>query len=266
MSRKLLVITIALFILCGICAADEWNHTYQVGATPSLTITTSDGNIRVDTWDQNKIEARVITNGLKIGSGDVRISDSQGGDHVTLDVHIPEMHFSITWKHRDRVDIEVHMPKQGIVDFRTHDGNIKLANFKGEMHLKSGDGSQQIENVDGSLDAAAGDGSIRVSGRFDHLDLHTGDGSIEARANGGSKISTGWSLHSGDGSIHLDVPGDLAADVEARSGDGHINFDFPITVSGSMSRNDVHGKLNGGGGILRLRSGDGSIYVRRAMV
>src|SRR5689334_4625068 len=117
MSRRLLVITVALFVLCGICAADEWNHTYQVGATPSLTITTSDGNIRVDTWDQNKIEARVITHGYRMGPSDVRVSDSQGGDHVTLDVHIPDLHFSFNINHHQhRVDIEVHMPKQGIVD------------------------------------------------------------------------------------------------------------------------------------------------------
>jgi DUF4097 and DUF4098 domain-containing protein YvlB len=261
--RKLLTLMVAIVVLCGISAADDWNKTYQVSASPSLTITTNDGNIRVETWDQNRIEARVTTAGFKIGPNDVRISESQGGDHVTLDVHVPDVHFSFGWNHH-RVDIDIRMPKQGAVDFRTHDGNIKLADFKGDMHLKSGDGSQQIDNVDGSLEAAAGDGSIRVSGRFDHLDLHTGDGSIEARANTGSKIATGWSLHTGDGSVHLDLPGDFAADVEAHSGDGHINFDMPITVSGSMSRNNVSGKLNGGGGLLRLRSGDGSIYVRRA--
>jgi DUF4097 and DUF4098 domain-containing protein YvlB len=265
MPRKLLVLVVALVVLCGLAAADDWNKTFQVSGSPTLSIDTSDGNIRVDTWDQNRIEARVTTSGYKIGPNDVGISESQTGDHVSLEVHIPNMHVSFGWNHH-RVDIDIHMPKQGTVDFRTHDGSIKLANFKGDMHLKSGDGSQTIDNVDGSLEASAGDGSLKVSGRFDHLDLHTGDGRIEARANAGSKVNSGWSLHTGDGSIHLDLPGDFAADVEARSGDGHINFDMPVTVSGSMSRNDIHGKMNGGGGLLRLRSGDGSIYVRREMV
>jgi DUF4097 and DUF4098 domain-containing protein YvlB len=263
MTRKLFSFAVVVIALCGMSVAEEWNKTYQVGGSPSLTVTTSDGNIRVETWDQNRIEARVVTTGYKIGPNDVRITESQGGDHVTLDVHVPEVHFSFGINHR-RVDIEVRMPNHGEVDFRTHDGSIKLANFKGDMKIKSGDGSQQLENVDGSLEASAGDGSIRVSGRFDRLDLHTGDGSIEARVNPGSKIGTSWSMQSGDGSIHLDLPAELAADVEAHSGDGRIHFDMPITVSGSMSGNNVHGKLNGGGGFLRLRSGDGSIYVRRA--
>lgn len=265
MVRKLVLPVIALLVLCGLAAADDWNKTYQVSGSPTLSINTSDGNIRVETWDQNRIEARVTTTGYRIGPSDVRITESQTGDRVSLDVHVPEMHFSFGWNHR-RVDIDIHMPKQGAVDFRTHDGKIELANFKGDMKLKSGDGSQTIDNVDGSLEAATGDGSIRASGRFDRLDLRTGDGRIEARANAGSKVNSGWNLHTGDGSIHLDLPGDFAADVEARSGDGHISFDMPVTVSGSMSRNDVHGKMNGGGGLLRLRSGDGSIYVRREMV
>lgn len=261
--RKLLTLMSAIVVLCGISAADEWHKTFEVSGSPSLTITTTDGNIRVDTWDQNRIEARVVTETDKVGPGHVRVSDSQGGNHVTLDVHIPDVHFGV-WVHH-RTDIEIHMPKQGTVDLQTHDGKIALANFKGEMHLKSGDGAQQVDNVDGSLDATAGDGSIRVNGRFDHLDVHTGDGSIEARLNAGSRIAANsWSLHTGDGSIHVDVPSDFAADVEAHTGDGHLHFDMPVTVNGSMSEHDFRGKLNGGGGVLRLRSGDGSIYVRRA--
>jgi DUF4097 and DUF4098 domain-containing protein YvlB len=265
MVRKLVLPVIALFVLCSLAAADDWNKTYQVSGAPNLSITTSDGNIRVETWDQNRIEARVTTSGYKIGPHDVAITESQNGDRVSLDVHIPSAHFNIGWNH-SRVDIDIHMPKQGAVDFRTHDGKIELANFKGDMKLKTGDGNETVENVDGSLDASTGDGHLKVSGRFDQLNLHTGDGSIEARVNQGSKISMAWNLHTGDGTIHLDVPGDLAADVEAHTGDGKIHFDMPVTVSGSMSRNDVKGKLNGGGGILRLQSGDGSIFVQRGMV
>ena len=219
--RKLLTLMSAMVVLCGISAADEWHKTFEVNGAPSLTITTTDGNIRVDTWDQNRIEARVMTETDKIGPGHVRVTDSQGGNHVTLDVHIPDVHFGI-WVHH-RTDIEIHMPKQGVVDLQTHDGKISLANFKGEMHLKSGDGAQQADNVDGSLDATAGDGSI-----------------------------------------HIDVPSDFAADVEAHTGDGHLHFDMPVMVNGSMSQHDLRGKLNGGGGVLRLRSGDGSIYVSKA--
>ena len=39
--------------------ADEWSKTYTVSGKPDLRVETSDANIRVTTWDQNTIEAKV---------------------------------------------------------------------------------------------------------------------------------------------------------------------------------------------------------------
>ena len=41
--------------------ADEWSKTYNLNGKPQLRIETSDANIRITTWDQNTIEAKVIT-------------------------------------------------------------------------------------------------------------------------------------------------------------------------------------------------------------
>jgi len=102
-----------------------------------------------------------------------------------------------------------------------------------------------------------------VDGRFDVLNLKTGDGSIEARVKSGSKVASSWRLNSGDGHINLWLPGDFSADVDAHTGDGHITMDVPVMVSGSLSRQSIHGKLNGGGGAVSISSGDGSIHVQK---
>ena len=41
--------------------AEEWSKTYKISGRADLRVETSDANIRVTTWDQNTIEARVIT-------------------------------------------------------------------------------------------------------------------------------------------------------------------------------------------------------------
>ena len=46
--------------------AEEWSKTFTLTGKPDLRVTTSDANIRVDTWDQNTIEARVTAEGWKI--------------------------------------------------------------------------------------------------------------------------------------------------------------------------------------------------------
>src|ERR1700720_3504624 len=163
--------------------ADEWSKTYTLTGKPDLRVDTSDANIHVSTWDQNTIEARVTTTRYKIGGDGIRIEEHQSGDMVEIEVRYPHYHgFGITINGGNhRVDIDIHMPREGRVDLHTGDGKIELGSFKGEMQLRSGDGSQEIVSVDGKLRATTGDGHIRASGRFDQLELKTGDGRVDAR-------------------------------------------------------------------------------------
>jgi hypothetical protein len=49
--------------------------------------------------------------------------------------------------------------------------------------------------------------------------------------------------------------------LELRTGDGHIRLDLPLTVRGTENEHEVRGKLNGGGPLLTVRTGDGSTTV-----
>lgn len=246
--------------------ADEWSKTYALSGKPDLRVDTSDANIHVSTWDQNTIEARVTTARYKIGDDGIRIEEHQSGDMVEINVRYPHHGVVINWGNygSHRVDLDIHMPREGRVDLHTGDGKIEIAHFKGEMVLRSGDGSQEIDGVDGKLRALTGDGHIRADGRFDELELKTGDGRVDARAASGSALATSWRLESGDGTVTLEVPENLAADVDLHTGDGHIDLDMPITTSGKIRQGEVHGKLNGGGNLLLIHTGDGSIRLRKS--
>jgi len=243
--------------------ADDWSKTYTLSGKPDLHVDTSDANIHVSTWDQNTIEAKVTTNRYKIGDGGIRIEEHQTGDLVEIDVRYPHPHFGVINGGYHRVDVDIHMPREGRVDLHTGDGKIELAGFKGEMQLRSGDGSQEIESVDGKLRATTGDGHIRANGRFDELELKTGDGRVDAKATAGSALAAGWRLESGDGTVTLEVPDNFAANVDLHTGDGHIDLDMPVTTEGKVRQNEVRGRLNGGGNLLTIHTGDGSIRLRK---
>jgi hypothetical protein len=261
---------IALIVL-GLCLAiaqfahaDEWSKTYNIAGKPNLRVETSDANIHVDTWDQNTIEARVTTEHYKIGADGIKIVEHHNGDTVELEVHFPhDIHFTFN-VHSNRVDIDIHIPREGRINLHTGDGNIRLANFKGEMDLQTGDGNQNIDWVDGSLRAHAGDGHIHATGRFDGLETTTGDGNIEVRALPGSTITSGWDLRAGDGHVTLQLPDKFAADIDLRTGDGHITTDLPMYVEGGIDKKDIRGKLNGGGNLLTIHTGDGSIRLQKS--
>lgn len=261
--------------------ADEWSKKYQISGRADLRVLTDDGDVTVSGTDQKEIDVHVITDGYKISSSDVRINESQSGDHVSVEVKLPHMNWHLFGSSHRSVQIDVRVPRDldltihtgdgdvsaaefnGHLEVDTGDGNIHANNLKGQLRLKSGDGHIDAANLDGSLDVNTGDGRVNVSGRFDSLGVNTGDGSIEARVLSGSKVASNWRMHSGDGHINVWLPGDLNADIEAHTGDGKITMDIPVMVSGSLSHSYVHGKLNGGGGTFSVTTGDGSIHLQK---
>ena len=244
--------------------AEEWTKSFAITGKPELRVETSDAHIRVDTWDKNTIEARVTTDNWKIGEGGVRVYDHQIGDTVELEVRLPHHGFSIGITRGHRVEVVINMPREGRVRLHTGDGHIRLSNFKGDMQLDSGDGHQDVDGVDGSLRARTGDGHIHANGRFDLLDLSTGDGHIEVRLLPGSKLASSWYLRTGDGHVTVQVPSDIAADVSLHTNDGHINLELPVTVEGKVTDKSIRGKINGGGNLLTIHTGDGSIRLEKS--
>ena len=112
--------------------------------------------------------------------------------------------------------------------------------------------------------AHSGDGHIRTNGRFDVLDISTGDGRIEARALAGSTVNSNWRLRTGDGSVTLQVPQNLAADVDLHTNDGHITVELPVSIEGLGEAKNIRGKINGGGNLVTIHTGDGSIRLEKS--
>jgi hypothetical protein len=256
----------------------RWEQTYHVHHRPSVEIITDDGEVVVRTWDRPEVTVRVSTVGWRIGSGGVEVDGAQGGDEVHVQARTPHWEFMLSPRHRT-LRIEVWTPEASDLDLKTGDGDVSVPAMRGRVGVRTGDGSITVEgahgelrlwsgdgrivgrSLDGTLDGHSGDGSINVDGRFDALTLGSGDGSITAEVMPGSRLASGASASTGDGRLTVRLPADLKADLDAHTGDGAIDVDLPITVAGRVNRNHVHGSLNGGGPLLRLRSGDGSIRV-----
>lgn len=259
MRLKTLALTVVL--LAVVAHADEWKKDYSVTGPPDVQVDSNDGNIVVATGNQNTVSARVITARWRVGIGHVHIVDHQQGNHIELEVRTPHVvFFGIS---RRSLRVELTVPRQSNLDLHSGDGQISLAPVAGDLRLNSGDGAIEARGLDGHLNASTSDGHITVQGRFDQLDLHSGDGKIEAEVASGSRMQSSWSVRSGDGSVLLRLPQNFASDLDLRTGDGHITLDFPVTVSGSMSHSRIHGKLNGGGQLLEVRTSDGNITLQR---
>jgi len=279
--------------------AEEWTKSYTISGRANVRVDTNDGSVRIATTDTKQVEFVVDYNGYKLDK-DLHVESRQDGDHVEINARVTG-HWGFSWggNHRN-VRIEVRMPKDadlqvdtgdgsvqtqpingkvkihtgdgsvrceaanGDVDIDTGDGSITLEGAKGDVRLRTGDGHIEARNVDGKLDATSGDGHIKIDGRFDALNIKTGDGSIDAHVLPGSKLVSGWNIHTGDGSVDLVLPGELQANIDASTNDGRISLGIPVTVEGTFSTSQLHGKMNGGGQPLTIHTGDGSIRLSRS--
>jgi DUF4097 and DUF4098 domain-containing protein YvlB len=279
--------------------AEEWTKSYTVSGRAQVRVDTNDGAVQIYTASSKQVDFRVVYNGYEINKT-LRVDSRQEGDTVQINARVSG-HWGFSWGNNQRnIRIEVHMPKDadlqvdtgdgsvttqslngkvkihtgdgavraqevsGDVDIDTGDGSITVEGAKGEIRLRTGDGHIDARNLDGKVDAMSGDGHIKLDGRLDSLSVKTGDGSINARLQPGSKVNSSWSIRTGDGSVDIVLPADLQANIDASTNDGHISMGIPVTVEGTFSNSQIHGKMNGGGQPVVIHTGDGSIRLSKS--
>ena len=153
----------------------------------------------------------------------------------------------------------------GTLDLHSGDGGIRAREVQGHLRASTGDGSIRLEEVDGSLDVDTGDGAIAASGTLTAVRARTGYGSVTIRAAPGSTAVTDWRITSGDGSVTLELPDGFGGELDARTGAGGIRMgDVSVSnVTRDRDRNAARGTLGSGGRTVQVRTGDGSITLRR---
>jgi hypothetical protein len=260
LKSAILLISLAMFPLA--LHADEWNKTYQVGGNPSLHVDTNDASITISRGVSNTINAHIVSDGVAIGSSGVRLTERQDGDKVDLQVHVPNQ-WGIHINMHQGVRIEIQVPPQTSLDLHSGDGHITVNGTAGQARLDTGDGHVTVQDFSGALHAHTGDGHMNIEGTFTDLDLRTGDGHVNLTVRPGSKLSSGWLIHTSDGRVEAKLPQDLAAELYLHTGDGRIQLDLPVTVNGSLESTRVRGKLNGGGPLLEVTTGDGGIHIAK---
>jgi hypothetical protein len=286
-------------ILAPCVKAEEWTKSYTVSGRAQVRVDTNDGAVQIYTGSSKQVDFRILYDGYEINKS-LHVDSRQEGDSVQINARVSG-HWGFSWGNNHRnIRIEVHMPQDadlqidtgdgsvttqslngkvkihtgdgsvraqevsGDLDIDTGDGGITVEGAKGEIRLRTGDGHIDARNLDGKVDAMSGDGHIKLEGRLDSLSVKTGDGSIDARLQPGSKVNSSWSIRTGDGSVDIILPADLQANIDASTNDGHISLGIPVTVEGTFSNSQIHGKMNGGGQPVVIHTGDGSIRLSKS--
>jgi DUF4097 and DUF4098 domain-containing protein YvlB len=239
---------------------------FTVSGTPNVSLKTFDGAIEIRSWDKPEVQVTIEKRGRsKSATDSIEIRADQQGDRITVEARIADSH-GIHFNDSRSAKLIVSMPAKAELSAGSGDGSIELDGITGRIQLRSGDGSIRARSTGGDVDVHTGDGSVTLSGALSSLRAHSGDGSITIHAEAGSTAGGDWEITTGDGSVTLAVPDSFGAELDAHTGDGGIRTDdiAVSNVTGRISRNSLRGRLGGGGNTIRVRTGDGSIVIKRS--
>jgi TonB family protein len=148
---------------------------------------------------------------------------------------------------------------RGSVQARTGGGGIRVASASGPLQIETSGGSICLTRIAGSVSASTSNGAITA---FINPDA--------APAGGAVQLAGDSLLSSRSGDLRVYLPRNLAANIEAEVANGgadRIQADpsLPLTLlpegpAGSPLR--ATASLNGGGALLRLRTGGGNIRLQ----
>jgi DUF4097 and DUF4098 domain-containing protein YvlB len=261
------------------------HKTFAVIGKADVELKTFDGSIEVTSWDKPEVAVTIERRADTQAEAEaLKVTAEQTGNRVVVHAVKPERSESqvqVGFHHGRSVRFVVNVPRTtdlnatsgdgsisvsgitGRVDARSGDGSIATSDISGDVGLDTGDGSISADNVTGNLKINTGDGSVSVKGQPRGLIAHTGDGSVSVDVTSATTAAGDWELTTGDGGIHVSLPGNFNAQVDAHTGDGGIDaHDFGLQATGE-DRNDLRGSIGSGGPTLRLRTGDGGITLSK---
>jgi hypothetical protein len=245
---------------------DREEKHFSVTGKPDVSVRTFDGSIEIRPWDKSEVQVVVEKRGRSRADTDaIEVKAEQKGNRVEVVVSYPPTRgFRVHIGGRS-AKLIVSLPASADLSARSGDGSIEVQGLEGHIRLQSGDGSIRARQVAGDVDVHTGDGSVTLTGRLTSVRARSGDGSVTIRADEGSAADDDWDIVTGDGSVTLAIPDGFGAELDARTGDGGIQMqDLTVTnVTGRIGRSALRGRLGDGGHNLRVRTGGGSITLKR---
>ena len=150
---------------------------------------------------------------------------------------------------------------EGTIKLNTGGGGAHVSGGGGSLDLRTGGGDVSAKKFDGPVRLQTGGGDLTVEHVTGEINGSTGGGSIQAVLP--SEIAADVKLSTGGGGITVSIPTTAAFNLDAKTSGGGVSTDLPVSVVGKMEHGRLEGPVNGGGKAVVLRSGGGSIRVKK---
>jgi hypothetical protein len=236
-------IVLALLLLPGSAAAQDFTRSYALGEGGFIRIQNISGDVKVFGYAGSE----VMVLGYKQGRDRdrVEIVDSSSPGRVEVRVRYPE-----SGNTDASVDFEVRVPEKTAYNFEgimSVSGDVDVSRVTGQIRAETVSGNVDVTDVVGAVSASAVSGNVNVA---------------IARLSGAGDMK----FNSVSGNVTVRAPADLSAYIDMSTVSGSLRTDFPIEVferrygPGQSARGKV-GAQGAEGVNLRIRSVSGRISL-----
>lgn len=231
-----------------------------------LTLEISIMSARIEVIGENREDVEFAVSAEEGSRKIITPSGTQNikGAAYTLEVEENDNHISVDtdWG-RNKITVIVRVPRNENLDLSTtNDGEIIVSNIQGALELENTNGPITATNIAGSVIAETVNATIDV-----------GFSSIDG--------SSAMSFSSINGDLIIGLPADAGVQLHLDSARGEIFSDFEVDVQPSkpiVERVDGRGRgrvqvrvenaivanVNGGGSVIKLKTLNGDIQIRKS--
>jgi DUF4097 and DUF4098 domain-containing protein YvlB len=229
-----------------------------------LRVETAGGNIRLGNIGQ-RVDASTAGGSIRLGNvGGEATLETSGGD-ITAGQVAGSLRAETAGG-----DVVID-GAQGPVVAQTAGGQIRIGPTGDSVHAETAGGSIWLQGARGRVDVDTAGGSIDLLAIQGAIKASTAAGRILAQIDASRKTFGASELENSMGDVQVYLPADLALTIDAaiEMAAGHqIVSDFPLVIQGSeeeYAEREIRGRgdLNGGGEVLRIRTVNGNIEIRK---
>lgn len=156
----------------------------------------------------------------------------------------------------------IETPREVDVNLRTVNSKIEIGGISGAIDATTANGTIDLEGDAGPIRARATNGSVKadIGLLTEEAEFSTTNGSIAVEVH---RCVGSMAASTTNGSINLTLPANFAGQLDAESQRGRVHTDFPIPVVGKI-KSQLKGEIGEGGeAVIKLRSTNGSIRLKR---
>ncbi|HEX8091841.1 MAG TPA: DUF4097 family beta strand repeat-containing protein [Blastocatellia bacterium] len=263
MSKILFRLTAAsvfVILTSALCAAQEFQKKYEIGAGGHINVSSVSGNVTVTGYDGGA----VLVTAVKEGSDrdKVEVEDASAGDRIELRTrYAPNCNCNAS------INFTVQVPRSAKYNFdklSTASGNIEVRDVIGLLHARSASGEITVTGVSGSIDVSTASGNVRVREASGTVNASAASGNVEVEITS-VEGAEDMKFTSASGNVNVKAPANLDATVDMSSVNGSLKTDFPLEVKEPQygSHRSAHGRLGNGSRRLKIGSASGDVSLTR---